>query len=89
MVYISSSGAYLWDFMQNSDFTKEMLVEKILEHYSGVTEEVAAADIEKFLTVLKENNVMNLAPDEISGVGGSVRIKLKGPLPEGFAEDKK
>lgn len=48
IVYISSSGAYLWDYMKDHEFEKEDLVAKIMEHYSGVTEEQAAADIEKF-----------------------------------------
>lgn len=52
MVYISSSAAYLWDFMKENEFTKEILVAKILEHYTGVTEDVASADIVKFLDTL-------------------------------------
>ena len=57
IVYISSSGAYLWDYMKDHEFEKEDLVAKIMEHYSGVTEEQAAADIEKFLKTLADNNI--------------------------------
>ena len=49
IVYISSSGAYLWDYMKDHEFQKEDLVKKILEHYTGVTGEQAAVDIEKFV----------------------------------------
>ena len=58
-VYISSSGAYLWDYMKDHEFEKEDLVAKIMEHYSGVTEEQAAADIEKFLKTLADNNILD------------------------------
>lgn len=59
IVYISSSGAYLWDYMKDHEFEKEELVAKIMEHYSGVTEEQAAADIEKFLKTLADNNILD------------------------------
>ena len=59
IVYISSSGAYLWDYMKAHEFEKEDLVAKIMEHYSGVTEEQAAADIEKFLKTLADNNILD------------------------------
>ena len=54
-VYISSSAAFLWDYMKDTVFTTEDLIEKILSHYSGVTREVAEKDINQFLTVLKNN----------------------------------
>lgn len=59
IVYISSSGAYLWDYMKDHEFEKEDLVAKIMEHYSGVTKEQAAADIEKFLKTLADNNILD------------------------------
>lgn len=59
IVYISSSGAYLWDYMKDHEFEKEDLVAKIMEHYGGVTEEQAAADIEKFLKTLADNNILD------------------------------
>lgn len=59
IVYISSSGAYLWDYMKDYEFEKKDLVAKIMEHYSGVTEEQAAADIEKFLKTLADNNILD------------------------------
>ena len=59
IVYISSSGAYLWDYMKDNEFEKEDLVRKILEHYSGVTEEQAAEDIDRFLKTLADSNILD------------------------------
>ena len=59
IVYISSSAAYLWDYMKDHDFTKEELVDRILDHYEGVTAEKAAADIDQFLKTLADNNILD------------------------------
>ena len=59
IVYISASSAYLWDYMKDREFTKEELVAKIMEHYTGVTEEKAAEDIDKFLKILADNNILD------------------------------
>lgn len=49
IVYISSSGAYLWDYMKDHDFQPEDLVDRIMEHYDGVTREQAAADVKHLI----------------------------------------
>ena len=59
IVYISSSAAYLWDYMKDHEFEKDDLVQRIMEHYTGVTEEKAAEDVEKFLKILSDNNIMD------------------------------
>ena len=59
IVYISSSAAYLWDYMKDHEFEEDELVNMILEHYTGVTEEKARADIQKFLKMLSDNNIMD------------------------------
>lgn len=59
VVYISSSAAYLWEYMKNHEFEKEDLVKRILDYYDGVTEEKAGADIEKFLKLLADNNILD------------------------------
>lgn len=59
IVYISASAAYLWDYMKDHDFTKEELVARILDHYTGVTEEQAAQDVDKFLKTLADNNILD------------------------------
>ena len=37
IVYISSSAAYLWDYMKDHESDKDELVKRIMEHYTGVT----------------------------------------------------
>ena len=59
IVYISSSAAYLWDYMKDHEFTRDDLVQRIMEHYTGVTEEQAGADIDKFLKILADNNILD------------------------------
>lgn len=59
IVYISSSAAFLWGFMKENEFEKEDLVKRIMAHYTGVTEEKAASDIDKFIGTLSENNILD------------------------------
>ena len=59
IVYISASAAYLWEYMKDHEFTKEDLVARILEHYTGVTEEKASEDIDNFLKILADNNILD------------------------------
>lgn len=59
IVYISSSAAYLWDYMKDHEFEKKDLVKRIMEHYTGVTEEKATEDIDKFLNILSANNILD------------------------------
>lgn len=72
IVYISSSAAYLWDYMKDHEFEKEDLVKLILEHYTGVTEETALADIDKFLEKLSRNYIL-----DDGRIGGSSFIRRK------------
>ena len=71
IVYISASAAYLWDYMKDYEFEKEDLVKRIMEHYTGVTEEKAAEDVEKFLKILADNNIME---DGVKRGGDFTRI---------------
>ena len=59
IVYISSSAAYLWNYMKDHEFTREDLVNRIMEHYVGVTEEKAGADVDRFLKILEDNNILD------------------------------
>ena len=59
IVYISASAAYLWEYMKDHEFTKEDLVARIMDHYTGVTEEKAAEDIDQFLEILADNNILD------------------------------
>ncbi len=58
MVYISSSAAYLWENMQNKEFSTDELTELIMKKYKSVTEEQAKNDIDAFLKVLERNNIL-------------------------------
>ena len=74
IVYISSSAAYLWDYMKEEECEKEDLVNRVMERYEGVTREKAAEDIGKFLKLLAANNMLD------DGVAhGSVLVRM----PEG------
>ena len=59
VVCISSSAAYLWDYMKDHEFTKEELIQRILEHYQGVTMEQAEQDIDRFLKVMSDNGILD------------------------------
>lgn len=59
VVCISASAAYLWDYMKDHEFTKEELIQRILEHYQGVTMEQAEQDIDRFLKVLSDNGILD------------------------------
>lgn len=71
IVYISSSAAYLWEYMKEHEFEKEDLVERIMGHYSGVTEEKASADVDHFLKILADNSILD---DGIKRGGSFMRI---------------
>ena len=74
IVYISSSAAYLWDYMKDHDFTKQDLIDRIMGHFSGVTVEQATADIENFLKVLSDNSILD---DGIIRGSSSVSLSKK------------
>lgn len=59
IVYISSSAAYLWDYMKDHEFEREDLADLIMKEYDGVTREKALADIDHFLEVLTKNNIID------------------------------
>lgn len=59
IVYISSSAAYLWDFMKDNEFEVDDLVKMIMEHYDGVSEEVARKDVESYIKLLADSYVLD------------------------------
>ena len=71
IVYISASAAYLWDYMKDHEFEKDDLVKRVMEHYTGVNEEKAAEDIDKFLKLLGDNNILD---DGV--IRGSVFVRM-------------
>ena len=74
IVYISSSAAYLWDFMKDNEFEVDDLVKMIMEHYDGVCEEVARKDVESYIKLLADNYILD---------DGKVRGKIYVEIPEG------
>lgn len=68
IVYITPSAAYLWDHMKDHEFSIEDLVNRIMEHYVGVTEEQATADVKRFIKVLEENSILDDGVIRGSGV---------------------
>lgn len=74
IVYISSSAAYLWDFMKDNEFEVDDLVKMIMEHYDGVSEEVARKDVESYIKLLADNYIL---------YDGKVRGKIYVEIPEG------
>ena len=64
MVYISSSAAYLWQYMEGKEFTLDELVELILAKYKNVTKEKAQEDIIAFLQILAKNNIMDMSEEQ-------------------------
>ena len=64
MVYISSSAAYLWQYMEGKEFTLDELVELILAKYKNVTREKVQEDIIAFLQILARNNIMDMSEEQ-------------------------
>ena len=64
MVYISSSAAYLWQYMEGKEFTLDELVELILAKYKNITREKAQEDIIAFLQILAKNNIMDMSEEQ-------------------------
>lgn len=56
MITLNESGAFFWDCL-NEDTTPQEIVKKVLEVYD-VTPEKAAQDVEKFINLLKEHNLL-------------------------------
>ena len=56
MLSLNESAAYLWQKVSDKEFTKEDLVKLLLDKYE-VTPEVAAADVDKLVSVWVEQGV--------------------------------
>lgn len=74
MMQVTPSTAWLWEQMKDSDFTEDSLVEAVLEHFSGVDEPRARADIQGFLQLLDHNYMLdNGRPEPMMG---SVEVQV-------------
>ena len=56
MITLNESGAFYWDCFQK-DITVDEAVKMVLDEYE-VEEERARADVEKFIEMLKENDLI-------------------------------
>lgn len=56
MLSLNESAAYLWKEVAGKEFTKEDLVKLLLDKYE-VSQEVAAADVDKLVAVWLEQGV--------------------------------
>lgn len=57
MITTNETGAFLWQELQNGA-DKEELLKKTMAEYEGVSEEEVIADIDEFISSLKENNIL-------------------------------
>lgn len=57
MITLNESGAFFWDCMAE-ETTVEDVVAKVLEVYE-VTPEKAAEDVDKFISMLRENGLLD------------------------------
>lgn len=68
MMKITDSTAWLWEQMENQEFDEDSLVRAAMEHFSGVSEEQARADIHNFLALLDKNYMLeNGRPEPMMG----------------------
>ena len=58
LVRLNSTGAFLWNLMQDRDVTREELIDAIMNTYEGVTREIAERDIILFETKLREGGIL-------------------------------
>ena len=58
MISLNESGAFLFNLLKEN-ITKDDLLQAMLNEYD-VSKEVALNDIEKFLKVLQDNNLLDL-----------------------------
>lgn len=56
MITLNESGAFFWDCLKE-ETTKDEVVKKVLDVYD-VTPEKASADIDKFIAMLRENDLI-------------------------------
>lgn len=57
MINLNEAGAFLWQLLEN-DTTEAEVVANMLEHYD-VSEELAKADVEKFIAQLSDADLLD------------------------------
>ena len=56
MITLNDSASFFWDCMIN-ETTEEEVIEKVIEEYD-IDKETAKRDIEKFIKMLEDNNLL-------------------------------
>lgn len=57
MITLNETGAFLWEKLCDG-IEAEELCNEVVNEYQGVTKEEALSDIEEFVKVLKEKNIL-------------------------------
>ncbi len=57
MITLNESGAFFWDCLKE-ETTRDEVISKVLDIYE-VTPEKAAQDVDKFINMLRENDLMD------------------------------
>ena len=57
MITINETGAFLWKCLE-TDKTREELADDLMSEYEGATREEMLEDIDGFVALLKENNIL-------------------------------
>ena len=68
MMEITESAAWLWNQMKDQEFDEDSLVDAVMGHFSGVTEQQARKDVQSFLDLLDKNYMLeNGRPEPMIG----------------------
>ncbi|MBE7051036.1 MAG: PqqD family protein [Ruminococcaceae bacterium] len=57
MITINETGAFLWNCLSEHK-TEQQLVDCLKSEYEGASDEEFAADVAQFVSLLKENNIL-------------------------------
>ena len=57
MVRLNETGAFLWNCLSEHK-TEQQLVDCLKSEYEGASDEEFAADVAQFVSLLKENNIL-------------------------------
>ncbi len=57
MITLNETGAFLWNCLAE-DTTEEEMCEKLLSEYDGIEKDEALSDINEFINILKEKNIL-------------------------------
>lgn len=59
VITTNETGAYIWELLL-SEKTKDELLRSVLSEFEGASPEEVSADLDDFISALKENNILEL-----------------------------